>query len=223
MARPLLFDVFGTLLDVHAAPVPDGMDPRTFAAVIETWRTKQLTYSWLRGLMAAPGDFADASRDALAYALRHHGLAGTAAESTLPQAVSALPPFPDVGQALERLAKAGHRLGVLTNGPPAMARDALDQAGLGAWFDPILSAADADRVKPHPAVYQLAVDALHLPPQEIMLVSSNAWDIAGAAHFGLTAIWVNRTGETDEELPAGPAHVLTSLTELPTLLGAPSD
>ena len=50
-------------------------------------------------------------------------------------------------------------------------------------------------------------------------MSSNAWDIAGGAHFGLHSVWINRFGQKPEHLPGTPIAALTSLTELPALLG----
>jgi len=43
--------------------------------------------------------------------------------------------------------------------------------------------------------------------------------VAGAAHFGFRTVWVNRPGRPRENLPAGPEHEISSLTDLPALLG----
>ena len=54
--------------------------------------------------------------------------------------------------------------------------------------------------KPDPRVYQLAVDGLKVPKQEIAFISGNTWDVAGAKSFGLKAIWLNRGSGTPEKL-----------------------
>jgi 2-haloacid dehalogenase len=49
---------------------------------------------------------------------------------------------------------------------------------------------------------------------EIAFVSSNRWDVAGAAHAGLKPIWVNRGGNPDEYPDLEPVAVIRSLAEV---------
>ena len=72
--------------------------------------------------------------------------------------------------------------------------------------------------KPHPSVYQLAVDRLELGAREISFQSSNAWDAVGAAAFGFRVAWVNRFDQARERLPAQPDAELLTLAELPSLV-----
>jgi 2-haloacid dehalogenase len=53
---------------------------------------------------------------------------------------------------------------------------------------------------------------------EILFVSSNGWDVAGAAAFGFETVWINRTGAPRERLPHGPAHTFADLRPLTELL-----
>jgi 2-haloacid dehalogenase len=53
----------------------------------------------------------------------------------------------------------------------------------------------------------------------VCFMSSNGWDAAGAAAFGFRTVWINRSGAPVEHLPAHPEAVLSSLAELPALLG----
>jgi 2-haloacid dehalogenase len=73
--------------------------------------------------------------------------------------------------------------------------------------------------KPHPTVYQLALDRLGVPPHEIAFQSSNAWDVCGAAACGLRTVWINRLGMPPERLPGVAEHELRDLSGLPALLG----
>ncbi len=94
---------------------------------------------------------------------------------------------------------------------------AVTAAGLGKLLDHVLSV-DAIRIyKPRREVYALAIAALALSPVDIGFVSSNRWDVAGAAAAGMTAIWVNRGGAPAEYGEFAPAATLKSLAELAQL------
>ncbi len=82
----------------------------------------------------------------------------------------------------------------------------------------MLSVEEAGIFKPHPSVYQLAVDRLGLEPGAIAFLSSNAWDAYAASAFGMRAVWCNRHGQPRERLPGAPERQITSLTELPALV-----
>lgn len=62
----------------------------------------------------------------------------------------------------------------------------------------------ARRYKPHPAVYQDLLTRVGRDAKDVILVSSNPFDIVGAMRVGLRAIWVDRTGKgwTDQLGPA---------------------
>jgi len=73
--------------------------------------------------------------------------------------------------------------------------------------------------KPSPAVYALGPAAFGMPAEEILFVSSNAWDVAGAEAFGYLTCWCNRSGAPMEELGVVADHEVQTLDELPDLLG----
>ena len=74
--------------------------------------------------------------------------------------------------------------------------------------------------KTHPKVYQYALDSLDLEASAISFQSSNAWDAYAASAFGMRVVWCNRYGQPPERLPGKPDCEITSLAELPTLVGA---
>ena len=87
-------------------------------------------------------------------------------------------------------------------------------------LDAILSVEDVGVYKPHPKVYQLALDRLGHEGRAISFQSSNAWDAYAASAFGMRAVWCNRYGQRPEHLPGGPDFEVKSLGELPALVGA---
>jgi 2-haloacid dehalogenase len=61
---------------------------------------------------------------------------------------------------------------------------------------------------------------LTCPPARIGFVSANAWDAIGAKAFGFTSFWINRQQAPVDRHGPKPDAVLTSLSELPPLLGS---
>jgi 2-haloacid dehalogenase len=92
--------------------------------------------------------------------------------------------------------------------------------GLARHLDVILSVDAAGVYKPSPRVYQLAVDHLKFLPIRIGFVSANAWDAIGAKAFGFTAFWINRHRAVLDRHGPKPDAVLSSLSELPPLVGS---
>jgi 2-haloacid dehalogenase len=71
--------------------------------------------------------------------------------------------------------------------------------------------------KPRPEVYALVTQHFRLAPSEVVFVSSNRWDVMGAASFGFATIWINRARVPDEYPDWPPGRIVASLAELPPL------
>jgi 2-haloacid dehalogenase len=218
----LVFDAYGTLFDVHSiTAAAERLLPGSATALSQLWRTKQLEYTWLQSLMAAPAcpreDFAALTAKALDYAVEALRLAlPSAGRAELLAAYLALSPFADVAPTLAALAPRPRW--ILSNGTLAMLDPLVRNSGLAADIDGVLSVDAAGIYKPSPRVYQLAVDRLRLPPRRVGFVSSNGWDAIGARAFGFTAFWINRTGAPVDRHGPAPDRVIASLADLPALL-----
>lgn len=218
--RACVFDAYGTLFDVASAALrcADVLgDAATRLAVL--WRDKQLQYSWLRAVQGRHADFSQVTGDALDFAMDTLGLAEPGLRERLMSLYLTLDPFAEVSAVLRQLRTAGMATAILSNGSPAMLAAAVGHAELGALLDHVLSVEEVGVYKPHPRVYQLAVDRLAVPAQQIAFLSSNGWDAWAASAFGMTAVWCNRTGQWRERLPGAPEREIRSLAELPPLLG----
>ena len=215
-----VFDAYGTLFDVHSAVgryrqrLGDHADP-----VSALWRTKQLEYTWLRSLMGRHEDFWQVTGDALDYALDANGIDDSELRSSLMDAYLELDCYPEVRTVLETLKAAGMNLAILSNGTPLMLQAAVSGAGLDDLLETILSVEDVGVYKPDPSVYQLAVDRLEIEESRISFQSSNSWDAVGAAAFGFRVAWVNRFKQHRERLSANPDAEISTLEELPALVG----
>ena len=96
-----------------------------------------------------------------------------------------------------------------------MLQAAVNSSGLGEHLDHVLSVDAVKTYKPSPLVYALAPQAIGIAAGELLFVSSNAWDVAGATSFGFQVAWCNRTSAPSENLGVVPDHVVTSLADLP--------
>ena len=68
--RAILFDVYGTLLDVHSAIAREGKELGARAdSVSRLWRQKQLEYTWVWSLRGAYRSFRALTEDGLDFAL----------------------------------------------------------------------------------------------------------------------------------------------------------
>ena len=205
--RAVLFDVFGTLLDVHSvAARAEQLFPGKGDKLATVWRHKQIEYTRLRTLSAHYVPFTRLTEDALLWAGEALGLnVDRAACGLLMHEYTQLTPFADVRPALDRLRAADVTLGVLSNGDPGLLEDALHGAQIGEYFDLVLSADAVHAYKTAPAVYELGPRNLNHPAEEILFVSSNGWDAVGAQWFGYVSYWVNRIGAPPERLGVQPA------------------
>jgi 2-haloacid dehalogenase len=212
----IVFDAYGTLFDVNSAAARwrEALGPQA-EAFSATWRRKQLEYSWLRSLMGAHADFWQVTTEALDFACERHAIADASLRQRLLETYRELSAYPEVPAMLRAIRSAGFKTAILSNGAPAMLQAAVEAAGLATQFDALLSVETVGIFKPHPSVYRLAVERLGAAAKRICFVSSNGWDIAGAAQFGFRAVWVNRAREPRERLPSGPEFELGDLAALP--------
>ncbi len=221
-----IFDAYGTLFDVAAAARQAASEPGfealrdTWPEVAGHWRLKQLQYTWLRAVADAHADFWDVTQDGLDWALEAAGLQGDAKlRQRLLDLYWELQAYPEVPAMLKALKDGGLQTAILSNGSPPMLEGAVKSAGIEDVLDDVLSVESVGVFKPHVRVYDLVQDRFGCARDEVLFVSSNGWDAAGASGYGFVTAWVNRAGEPMDRLPWTPAHVLSDLTSIPELAG----
>lgn len=190
--KTVVFDAYGTLYDIQSvADVTEDAFPGYGEIITQVWRIKQLEYTWLRSLMRRYQDFSAVTRDSLAYTLRVLGLAyeNEAFERVIEKYLH-LDLYPDATTALTALKP--RKLAILSNGSPDMLNALVRNSGLDALLDATISV-DAKKIfKPDPQAYELIGEVLGTAPDEVLFVSSNPWDVAGAKAFGLNVAWIER-------------------------------
>ena len=217
-ARAHVFDAYGTLFDVHAAigrhRAAAGPDADRFS---EIWRLKQLEYTWTLTLAGCYIDFWTLTERALDYAFARMPSVDRALRPQLLETYLKLDAFPDARAALTGLKTHGVRLAILSNGTPRMLAAAVEAAEFAGFLDAVLSVDVLRFYKPRPEVYALATSALAAKPEEVVFVSSNRWDVMGAAASGLRPLWVNRAKMPEEYAEYQPVREIADLVGLASL------
>jgi 2-haloacid dehalogenase len=219
MPRAFVFDAYGTLFDVHAAigrhRAAAGPDADRFS---EIWRSKQLEYTWTLTLAGRYVDFWTLTERALDFAFARLPSVNRALRPELLDAYWTLEAFTDARAALRGLKARGLSTAILSNGTPKMLAAAVDAAGIGGDIDAVLSVDAIRCYKPRPEVYALVTERFGIAPADVVFVSSNRWDVMGAASFGFRTAWINRTGALEEYGPA-PDAVFSDLDGLAAMCG----
>jgi 2-haloacid dehalogenase len=217
MSNTYVFDAYGTLFDVHAAIARcRGTAGAAGENLSQIWRMKQLEYTWTLTLAGHYVDFWTLTERALDYAMARVPSIDRSLRADLLDAYTRLDAFADAHATLAHLKARGDRLAILSNGSPDMLASAVEAAGLKPLLDAVLSVDAVRAYKPRPEVYALATERFGARPADITFVSSNRWDVMGAAAFGFRALWINRSQMPDEYETFPPFQRLQSLAGLTT-------
>ncbi len=122
--------------------------------------------------------------------------------------------MPETPALLERLEAQGYYLGVISNSTGAL-EGQLVRLGLARYFKTILDSAIVGIQKPHPEIFNLALERAAVQGSEAIYVGdTNATDMGGAQLAGLTGVLIDSVGA----YPDAACPRITSLVELETIL-----
>lgn len=222
MSVTLAFDVYGTLINTHGVVAKlQGIVGDQAQAFSQTWREKQLEYSFRRGLMRKYETFAVCTANALEYTCCYYKLdLSQEQKDELLASYRTLPAFDDAKEGLVRLKEKGYRLYAFSNGQAEAVETLLVTAGIRDLFLGVVSVDDLKTFKPNPDVYQHFLDQSRSTADNAWLISSNPFDVIGAISTGMNAAWVQRTKEAIFD-PWGiePTITVESLVELEEKIG----
>jgi 2-haloacid dehalogenase len=218
--KAITFDAYGTLFDVYSVgAMAEQAFPGKGVELTQMWRQKQIEYTQLRALSGRYKPFWEVTQDALVFSARRLGLDLThAIKGQLMNQYACLAAFPENLAALRQIKALGFPIAILSNGTPQMLDIAVKSAGMNGLFDHLLSVDAVRRYKTAPEAYQLGPDAFGCPASQILFVSSNGWDAAGATWFGYTTFWINRSGQPLEQLDVTPTAIGKTLDDVVTWL-----
>jgi 2-haloacid dehalogenase len=224
MIKAVVFDAYGTLFDVYSiSALAERLYPTHGTAISTLWRDKQIEYTRLISLSDPNGQagsrhyqsFWDITRLSLSYTLSRLKLEATPAnEEALMQQYAKLSPFQENLDVLQSLKGMAMPTAILSNGSREMLDSAVASAAMKDLLNHVISVDEVRQFKTHPDSYALVSNYLPLPANEILFVSSNAWDALGATWFGFTTLWVNRQGLPGETIGPAPSYVGADLTQV---------
>jgi 2-haloacid dehalogenase len=216
--RAIVFDAYGTLFDVHSViQACDELFPGQGTSLSYLWRSKQLEYTWLRSLMGRYTDFKQVTEEALVFACKQLNLPLDASyQKRLMNEYLILRPYPEVHTVLSKLTR--WKRAIFSNGSPNLLLPLVRNTAVEQYVDDVISVDLAKIYKPHPAAYTCVLETLQVEPKEVLFISSNSWDAAGAKSFGFHVAWLNRGGQTFDELGQTPDFIIEDLTRLLPIL-----
>lgn len=226
MPTTLALDIYGTLVDPLAVRIAlvahVGNEAGAFA---ETWRTKQLEYSFRRGLMGTYQNFSSVTRAALDFACETHGASIADDDKvTLMNHYRALDAFADVAPALAALQQKGVVMHAFSNGVADDISALMNHAGLDDKITSIISADEVQTFKPDPRIYAHFLERTGATAATTWLVSSNPFDVIGAAACGWRTVWVKRNPDAVfDPWDHVPTTIISDLTQLPALAALEQD
>jgi 2-haloacid dehalogenase len=199
------FDLYGTVLDISGmAGTLSVVLGKDATELLAAWRTAQLERTWELNRLGQYEPFDRVTAWALAKVAGDldEGVRGRLGAQWLK-----VPAHPDAAAALRRLAEAGARTAILSNGTKAMIESALWGADL--TVDDIRSVDELRVYKPDPRVYGMLDEMA--PIEATLFVSANGWDADGAKRSGRSVCWIDRGGARPE---VEPDLLVSSLAEL---------
>ena len=217
MATTFAFDVYGTLINTHGVlSLLENMIGDKAQNFSNTWREKQLEYSFRRGLMQNYVPFSVCTKQALDYAcLAHKTPLSDEQKQQLLEQYKILPAFDDVKKGLEQLKAQNYRLFAFSNGAADAVNTLLETAGIIDYFEGVVSADDMKTFKPNPGVYSHFLREANSTGANTWLISSNPFDITGAISHGMRGAWIKRSEDSIfDPWEIQPTTIATDLVDL---------
>ena len=123
--------------------------------------------------------------------------------------------FPQTQEILAQL-KPRHRLAVVSDAQTAYGLPELRAAGLAQYFDPVIISGDYGYRKPDPRLFQAALSALQVPPQDAIFIGNDRYrDVLGARQAGMKTILFCPNGAPGGPAETEPDYLLYNYADLP--------
>ena len=226
--KAVVFDAYGTLFDVYSIQaLAEELYPSHGADIAVKWRDKQIEYTRLI-TQSDPHNpsgskyyqpFWELTRLSLEYTLdRLHLDRSSDQVKKLMEQYAHLTPFSEDLAVLRKINDMGLVTAILSNGSPEMLFSAVKSAGMESVLKHIISVDPIRLYKTSPESYGLIQKFIPINKQEVLFVSSNAWDALGATWFGFKTLWINRQNLPYEALGPRPNFAGTDLTKVIEIL-----
>ena len=223
MYKLIAFDAYGTLFDVYSmGQLAEEIIPGHGQALALMWRDRQIEYTRLV-TMSDPNPlgskyylpFWELTIRSLRYVCKRMNLdLREVDEKRLMDQYAKLAGFDDSLKVLKAIKDKGIATAILSNGSKEMLATVVESNGLKPYLDQVVTVEDVRLFKTAPQAYELLLKAFSVNKEDILFVSSNAWDALAAKWFGFDVFWVNRLGHPYEEIGDKPNYEGNSLSKV---------
>jgi 2-haloacid dehalogenase len=223
MYKLIAFDAYGTLFDVYSmGELAEKLFPGHGQALSLMWRDRQIEYTRLVTMSDPnPGGskhylpFWELTIRSLRYVCKRMGLnLSDKNEKQLMDQYAKLTSFEDSLTVLREIKNRGISTAILSNGSREMLATVVESNGLKSYLDQVVTIEDVRLFKTAPQAYELLLKAFPVKKDEVLFVSSNAWDALAAKWYGYDVFWVNRLGHPFEEIGEQPNYQGNSLSKV---------
>jgi len=225
MAKTLLFDTWGTLVDNYS--IADVIEQYVFEShiaqnVAQDWRFQ---HKWAMFHVTLSDNFVPhpgLNEACLRWALDFHNVTLSDEEiKEINGQYHKLRAYSDVVEALKDLKDQGYVIKIVANPTKQMIEDHSRFAGTLPHIDEIISSGEeAKAFKPSPKVYELGIARAGCPKEDILWVTGHQWEAYGAVRQGLRVAWTNRQQQPKLQIGIEPTYTTKHLQHLADILRA---
>jgi putative hydrolase of the HAD superfamily len=123
--------------------------------------------------------------------------------------------YPQVQETLDQL-RPHYRMAVVSDAQSAFAVPELRAVGLAHYFNPIIVSGDYGYRKPDTRLFQKALNALQVRPEQALFLGNDLYhDIFGAQQAGMKAIFVSYNQSDTANQNIAPDYIISRFAELP--------
>jgi HAD superfamily hydrolase (TIGR01509 family) len=232
----VLLDAFGTI--IHPEPGWEQLRNDCLAIVHGSWTGRGIALAtWMAAYERARAEQHERVRDGLrefdfpARFARSMRLCGVAEEEASAWGIVAheryhrfqhalIHAYDAPAPVLAQLKREGYKLALVSNyAHTPVLRDALARLGLVEHFDALVVSADVGYLKPHPRIFEAALEALGVRADEAVMVGNDIpCDVEGAKKSGIRAVWTPYPRASPAPTHPSADAVLSSLAQLPDVL-----
>lgn len=216
----ILFDVYGTLLDLSDVERKVNALFDSKRAYIK-WYDLFMQYCFVDNCTSQFNDFLSIGRATMQMTANAFGKTIKSDDiNSVLELLKHLHLKEEVWEGLSLLYDRGFRIAALTNSPRELVLERMELTGLISYFETILSAEKVKKYKPCIEVYNWAVKELKLTPNEILLVSAHPWDVAGASNARMQSAFFRQDKQMLYPLAPQPTFIFDNLSDLAEQLSA---
>jgi HAD superfamily hydrolase (TIGR01509 family) len=124
-------------------------------------------------------------------------------------------PLPGASELVEAVKEHGGVVVMVTSANRSEVPALLASLGAADLVDAVIDGEDADRAKPHPDLFSLALARVDRSPDAVVALGDSVWDVEAAKRAGIGCIGVSTGGISAQELlSVGALDVYRSCVEL---------